>query len=93
MPQMGDVPGDKLALKMSQWLLAANPVAALGRTAAMEGGKALWDVYGPGQQQMKNMARDYFFPPSYQATPLRGSVAPQEDPQQYGLLNQYALRR
>lgn len=87
MPEMGSVPGDKLAMKMSQGLLAANPAAALGRTAVMEGGKALFDVYG-GHDKLegaKSAMRDYFFPPSYGAAQLRGTIQPQMA-SHYGLL-------
>lgn len=88
MPAIGDAPGDKLAMKMSQGLLAANPAAALGRTAIMEGGKALWDVYG-GQDKLEDMRsamRDYMFPPSYGTAPLRGTINPMHG--HYGMLKQ-----
>ena len=87
MPAMGDVPGDKLAMKMAYGMNMANPAAYLGKQALMEGGKALFDVYG-GQDKLegaKSAMRDYFFPPSYQAAPLRGTIQPQAL-SRYGML-------
>jgi len=90
LPEVGQVPGDKLAMKMSQGLMAANPAAALGRAAIMEGGKALYDVYGGDEKlgEMKSAMRDYMFPPSYQGAPLRGSIQPQSYGNHYGMLKQ-----
>jgi hypothetical protein len=74
-------------MKMTQGLLATNPAAALGRAAVMEGGKALWDVYGGDDRlgEMKSAMRDYMFPPSYMGAPLRGSIAPQGQMSHFGM--------